>query len=35
MADEIIAAWKAEGVDAEALSIDELEGRIDDLESSL
>jgi len=35
MADDILSAWKAEGVDAEGQKIDELERQIEDLEDSL
>ena len=35
MADDILAAWKAEDLDDEAAELDELERQIDDLESQL
>ena len=35
MADDILDAWRAEGVDASGKAIDELEARVQDLEDSL
>ena len=35
LADEILSAWKAEGLDDKGMDVDDLQRRIDDLEGSL